>query len=505
MSVGGVSGASPFDPYRAPDTDEPAPPAASEPASIPALRSTTADGRVIDLLPKDTIWRVATGEPLPGAGGAPSLAFQPASGPTAEANRRATFGPVYDALRGGGGLEPGFREFVTAEAALSAVPAAILAPALKPAVDKGYSVIDKVPEALRRPLEKGYGLLIDAALSASGMAVQPLVDSTVHKFYPDGRNLPSSVDIPIQGYSQTLNSCGETAAATLLKAAGVPVSLGDVDTQTPFADGTNLLEDQEMRRRGLTAINGTGDLNKLKAFLAAGYPVMVSVGWEGGGGHYAVVTGYDEATKSFTIKSYDGEGGTNKVPYAEFAADWKRHKNYMTAVVPQRDKRLEPLIKSGDLRRPDQIYSGLTLSDFWVTGDGKVFVEGAYRYVGKSTDVTVRVNYNSSEEGLARQLGGSLAIRERVANGWWLGLKVEKMSLKGKADDWSSYRTAPIAAYGSLEGPGFELKAGGERGAFQASVAADLGKWISGLGVAANASVDAGGNYRVTGGVTWNF
>jgi hypothetical protein len=79
------------------------------------------------------------------------------------------------------------------------------------------------------------------------------------------------------------------------------------------------------------------------------------------------------------------------------------------------------------------------------------------------------------------------------------------MSLKGQDDNWSSFSTAPVSVYGTVDGPGFQLKAGGERGAYQASVAADLGKFVSGLGAQANVSVDADGSYKVMGMISGTF
>jgi hypothetical protein len=169
----------------------------------------------------------------------------------------------------------------------------------------------------------------------------------------------------------------------------------------------------------------------------------------------------------------------------------------MTAVLPQKDPRLDALLQAGDPRRPTQIYPGFSLTDLWVTQQGTVYVEGAYRYIGKTTDVTLRVSFDSSETGLARRLNGSIAVQQKIADDWLVGIRIEKMSLQGRADDWSSFTTAPISVYGTLQGPGFELRAGEEQGAIQASIAADLGKVMAGLGLAASASVDADGTWRV--------
>jgi hypothetical protein len=406
--------------------------------------------------------------------------------------------------------DPGtFGEHITAEAAMAMLPSVLLASVVRPAVDWLYQIIDHIPEAIRRPFEKEFGLLLDFGTSMVGAAATPLVDQTVAKFFPGGQGLPASHDIPIQGFSQTYLSCGETAVATILKFEGEPVALSDIDTQSVGYDGTSSQVDMEFRRRGFTCVNGPGDLDKLKAFVASGYPVMVSVGWAGGGGHFAVVTGYDDASKQLTIQNWDAEGHTqfqgSKPSYDEFDQDWARHMRLMTAVVPRKEPRLDQLVQMGSVRRETPIYPGFSLSDFFVTQDGKVFVEGAYRYVGDSTDVTVKLNFDSSEKSFERDIGGSLALRQSIAPGWYVQCQVTKMSLQGRADDWSSFKTAPISIYGALQGPGFELRMGTEQGGFQVSLKDQIETAFCNLGVQLNASVDDQGNYKVTGTIsgTW--
>lgn len=451
-----------------------------------------------NLFPADVLWKIANRVPV-------ETTVPPADEVAAAANRREVFGPLYDALAfpstGPGDLS----QALAAEGALSLVPAALLAPYARPLVDRAYAIIDKVPEALRRPLEKDLGLLIDQALSFLADAAAPLVGQTLEAYAPGGRGLPGTADLDLQTFSQVTNGCGETAAATVLKAAGEPIALGDVDTQVAGAPGSSGQLGAELRRRGLTVVSGPMDLAKLRTFVAAGMPVLVQVGWAEGGGHFAVVSGYDDSTRQLTIRNWDAQGGTVKVGYDEFDADWARAMRAATVVLPARDPRLAPLEKAGDLRRPTPIYTGLTLSDFYVTETGKVYVEGAFRYVGESTDVTVRVGYDTSEEGLDRRLGGSIAVKRRLAPDWYLGLQITKLSLQGQADDWHSFQAAPLAIYGALRAHGLELKAGEERGGFQASLAADLGTLVSGLGLSANVSVDADGTCRVTGVIAGTF
>ncbi len=518
----------PSGPGGAPPSGPPAPATPPETGAAPPDQP-QQDLSKIDLFPKNIMQSIAdAGTPPPEQQGPPPPAAGtmrvpgwykskditldgpfdfplPQSKQESDDNRADLLGPTYAGIATPPGDPGSFQDHISAEAALSMLPAALIGAVARPAVDYVYKLLDYIPEALRRPFEKAFGLLIDNAMSGATGAVMPLVGASVDKFYPGGQGLPSSAQVQIQTYSQTEFSCAETAAASILKATGEPVSLADVDTQLPFVSGTSGLVDQEFKRRGLSLITGPGDLTKLKTFLANKYPVMISVGWESGGGHMCVVSGYDDVGKTVTINNYDAEGGVYKVPYDEFLANWNRHMDYMTVVLPQRDTRLNDLNKAGDLRRPDQIYEGLTLSDFYVNQDGQVFVEGAYRYVTPYTDITVRVNFDQSESNIERQFNGSIAIKQQLATGWYMGLTIEKMSLRGKDDNWSSFATAPLSIYASLKAPGFEIKAGAEHGGFQASIAADLGKLIAGLGMNVNFSMDADKTWRLYATITGTF
>ncbi|MBI5842369.1 MAG: C39 family peptidase [Chloroflexi bacterium] len=93
-----------------------------------------------------------------------------------------------------------------------------------------------------------------------------------------------------------------------------------------------------------------GDLNVVKTFLAAGIPVLVEKGiheldlsnrvsWMG---HYAFVTGYDDAQQMIIYQdSYHPAGappGPNrKIPYNEFVKDWRAF-NYVFIVVYPKDR-----------------------------------------------------------------------------------------------------------------------------------------------------------------------
>lgn len=438
-----------------------------------------------------------------------------------EAARAQFFGPTYAALSHSLGDDATLGDLVRAESAFSVVPALLIASAARPATDTLYGVVDRIPEAIRRPFHKALGLLIDSGLALATGAAQSLLDAAVRDFAP-GSKLPDRVELPVAAYSQLDSSCGETAVAMILKAAGEPVLLDDIDTQlsgpfgvpglagAPGVAGNNLIIDREFARRGLTAISLSTDLPRLKQFVASGMPVAVSVGWSNGTGHYAVVSGFDQARGTLTIQNWHADGKAVTVSDAEFDVAWARHMRMMSAVAPRRDPRLAKLLAQGELSRPSKVAKGVSLSDFWVDKQ-RVYVELAYRYVTADTDATVRVSFNSeglgwSDAAAMQWLNGSIAVRQRVAAGWHVGFRVDKLSVRREgASEWSSLRTTPIGAAVSVEGPGFELSVATERGGVQGSLGVALARRIADLGLKVNVSVDAEGRCNVMGVVagTW--
>jgi hypothetical protein len=89
-----------------------------------------------------------------------------------------------------------------------------------------------------------------------------------------------------------------------------------------------------------------GNLETLKTFLAAGFPVMVEKGFEGSGfdgwmGHYEVVTGYDDSKQLFTVQ--DSYIMPNlPLPYEDMLNYW-RHFNYTYLVIYPPERREEVL------------------------------------------------------------------------------------------------------------------------------------------------------------------
>lgn len=97
-----------------------------------------------------------------------------------------------------------------------------------------------------------------------------------------------------------------------------------------------------------------GDLDTLRRFIAAGYPVIIEKGFDVRGlgwmGHYQLLAGYDDANQRFNAyDSYEGdftEGRTLLVPYSQVETYW-RHFNYVYLVIYPPDHESEVMALLG--------------------------------------------------------------------------------------------------------------------------------------------------------------
>jgi hypothetical protein len=102
-----------------------------------------------------------------------------------------------------------------------------------------------------------------------------------------------------------------------------------------------------------------GDLEMLKRFIAAGFPVLIEKGFEGPGfdgwmGHYEVVTGYDDVSQRFTAQ--DSYIMPNlPVSYTDMESYW-RHFNYTFIIIYPHEREAEVLTLLGPLADETQAY-----------------------------------------------------------------------------------------------------------------------------------------------------
>jgi len=168
---------------------------------------------------------------------------------------------------------------------------------------------------------------------------------------PTPTPLPASVSLPAPEWEkQDWNNCGPATLALALRYFGWEGDQHDISDLLKPDRGDKNVNVEELvyyvrtRAGWLNAEYRVGaDLDTLKRFLAAGYPVVIEKSLvlppsEGGGGwaaHYVLLTGYDEGRREFvTQDTYDG--ADLPVAYADLDDRWHAFNHvYIVLFSPQ--------------------------------------------------------------------------------------------------------------------------------------------------------------------------
>lgn len=168
----------------------------------------------------------------------------------------------------------------------------------------------------------------------------------------DGSQLPPSARITgLRHEYQTWNNCGPVNITMVLSYYG-----WTHDQQTAAAWLKPTVEDRNVSpwelvdyvniaQRDLPDLHALyrmgGDLDLIKAFVAAGFPVIVESGFQPEGhewmGHYITVVAYDDAVETiWTYDSYNGygTGSGEESSYADFDAMWRHFNRTFIVVYP---------------------------------------------------------------------------------------------------------------------------------------------------------------------------
>ncbi len=166
--------------------------------------------------------------------------------------------------------------------------------------------------------------------------------------------LPVKVALPPPAFEQQdLNSCGPATLNHYLRFYGWNGNLAQVnDVVKPSPNGRNVNVEELVyfarTRAGWlqTEYRVGGNVDIAKRFLAAGIPFMIEVGvyfdqgyWPNDdrwGGHYLLLTGYDDNLKSFIV--HDAWMGPNRiVSYADIDKNWQAFNRVYIMVFPPND------------------------------------------------------------------------------------------------------------------------------------------------------------------------
>ena len=149
---------------------------------------------------------------------------------------------------------------------------------------------------------------------------------------------------------QTANNCGPAALSMMLHMFGWTGSQKDISDVIKPVNGDRNVNPEEMafwvrNNAGWLGIEYRvgGDLETLKRLIAANYPVIIEsttslnpddTGWPDDdlwAAHYLLLTGYDDATQTFTVQD-TYRGPDKNIPYQQLESEWKPF-NYLYMVV----------------------------------------------------------------------------------------------------------------------------------------------------------------------------
>jgi tetratricopeptide (TPR) repeat protein len=153
---------------------------------------------------------------------------------------------------------------------------------------------------------------------------------------------------------QTWNNCGPATVTMLLRTLGYDALQAEIAPDLkPRSDDKNVnpweiesFLNQYQDLNGVYRMNG--DMNMLKRFLAAGYPVIVEVWFErepnDGMGHYRILRGYDDESGHFVAN--DSYEGSNQVfSYGQFDADWQVfNRTYIVAYTDEQESEVRRIV-----------------------------------------------------------------------------------------------------------------------------------------------------------------
>ena len=190
--------------------------------------------------------------------------------------------------------------------------------------------------------------------------------------------LPSSAFLTAPEYEQQRpNNCGPAALAMMLRMYGWNGTQFDIADVVKPVNGDRNVNPEELafwvhNYAGWLRMDYRvgGDIETLKRLIAAQYPVIIEgttslnpgdTGWPDDdlwAAHYLLLTGYDDATQSFTAQD-PYRGPDKNIPYDQLVDEWKPF-NYLYLVIylPEEEAELQRLLASNwdpDLNRQNSL------------------------------------------------------------------------------------------------------------------------------------------------------
>lgn len=236
---------------------------------------------------------------------------------------------------------------------------------------------------------------------------------------PTPMPLPDRVVLEGMGViKQSFNNCGPANLTQVLNWYGSDITQEDVASYLkPNPEDRNVspwqisdyVNEQMSEYKAIT--RSGGDLEMIKRFLAAGFPVVIEKGYElpesGWWGHYLTVYGYDDELEELYSQDtylgpFDGSGRTDS--YRDFLPFWQQFNNTFYVVYkPEQEETVKSLMgeemfddikmwqkvaanaEQETIARPDDVFSWFNLGTALtriggLTGEQKYYQGGAQAF-----------------------------------------------------------------------------------------------------------------------------
>ena len=221
--------------------------------------------------------------------------------------------------------------------------------------------VGAVPTAIPNPTNTAGAVTPTIAVTPTTAVVETSIPATA-TLLP----IPAQASLPSPAYEkQTPNNCGPAALSMMLHMFGWTGSQKDISDVIKPVVGDRNVNPEELaywvrNYAGWLRIEYRvgGDLETIKRLLAAKYPVIIEgttslnpddSGWPDDdlwAAHYLLITGYDDATKTFTVQD-TYHGPDQKVAYDKLQSEWEPF-NYLYLVVylPDTENEIKTLLAS---------------------------------------------------------------------------------------------------------------------------------------------------------------
>jgi hypothetical protein len=242
---------------------------------------------------------------------------------------------------------------------------------------------------------------------------------------PSPTPLPARVQLPAPTWEkQDWNNCGPATLTIALRFYGWQGDQFDIsDLLKPDRGDKNVNVDElvyfvRTRAGWLNAdFRVGGDMETLKRFLAAGFPVIVEKGFvlaenDGGGGwagHYLLLTGYDEADSSFIAQDTNpATGGPDRpISFQELDEGWQAFNRVFMYLYPPEDQEVIDRLLGPDADPDQNREDALAVARQELDDDP----EDAYAWFNLGTNLLYFENYGQAAQAYDNALSIGLPWR----------------------------------------------------------------------------------------------